>query len=413
MNKLRQKKIMIYGYGVTGQDVANVFNKENVEYFIVDDNLCEATKEQLIANGVNFYTAQEFLQNPITYDLIVKSPGIKYENELLQNVEREKIINDIEITHYLTANQDVKIVAITGTNGKTSTTSFITALLNSVGYKAFSCGNIGVSPIRILDEEPQVDFLVMELSSFQLKAINKFQADYAFFLNFAPDHLDFHPDLADYYQSKLKIIKNVPKSGKLYAGEELDLTGITVCNPVTNIPNRLTHDLKGVSRVNMNLIYQFAHDELKISEQQFIKALENEYTGLEHRCEYVGAKNGIQFYNDSKATNVESTRIALEQLDNIILLVGGSDKGEDMTNLNQYAENVKHTIAYGANQNDFTLQPIDKVPDLETAFASALKLAQVGDTILLSPASASFDQYKNYEERGKHFKQITRNYLGE
>ncbi len=413
MKKLDNKRIMIYGYGVTGQDVANVFTKKKINYFVVDDSLSIETKQKLIAQNIKFYSAQDFLKIQPEYDLIVKSPGIKYDNELLKSVPNQKIINDIEITHHLITNTKTKVVAITGTNGKTSTTSFITTLLNSVGYKAYSCGNIGISPIRVLDEQEDVDFLVMELSSFQLKAIDEFRADYAFFLNFAPDHLDFHPDLEDYYQSKLKIVKNPPKSNILYAGEQLSgINNVKVCNVTQNIPQRLTHDLKGLSLVNMNLIYQFAQ-ELDISDEQFISALENEYHGLEHRCEYVGMKSGIKFYNDSKATNVESTRIALEQLTNIILLVGGSDKGEDMTRLNQYAKNVKETIAYGANKEQFTLSPINRVDDLKAAFDYALQIAQEGDVILLSPASASFDQYKNYEQRGKYFKKLVKKHIGE
>ncbi len=412
MKKIEDKIIMIFGYGVTGQDVASVFQQKNLNYFIVDDNLTSETKDKLIKLGVKHYSTNEAITLKLDYDLIVKSPGIKYEHELIKDVNPEIIINDIEIVHYLTEQTDTKIIAITGTNGKTSTTSFITTLLRSVGYEAFSCGNIGISPLKVIAENPKVDFLVMELSSFQLKAINKFQADYAFFLNFAPDHLDFHPDITDYYQSKLKIIKNCPKSQKIYAGEELKDVTIPVCLPKDNIPKRLETNLKGLSKINMNLIYQFAK-ELKITDEQFINALDNEYNGLEHRCEYIGTKSGVKFYNDSKATNVESTRIALEQLDNIILLVGGSDKGEDLTRLNNYSQNVKLTIAYGANKEKFTLEPKLETDNLEKAFEIAIDHASSDDVILLSPACASFDQYKNYEERGKHFKEIVKNYIGE
>ncbi len=403
MKKIEDKIIMIFGYGVTGQDVASVFQQKTLNYFIVDDNLTPKTKEELTKDGIKYYSTNEAIAQKVDYDLIVKSPGIKYEHELIKDVNPEIIINDIEIVYHLTEQTDTKIVAITGTNGKTSTTSFITTLLRSVGYEAFSCGNIGISPLKVIAENPKVDFLVMELSSFQLKAINKFRADYAFFLNFAPDHLDFHPDITDYYQSKLKIIKNCPNSQKIYAGEVLEDVTIPVCLPKNNIPERLETNLKGLSKVNMNLIYQFAK-ELEISDEQFINALDNEYNGLEHRCEYIGTKSGVKFYNDSKATNVESTRIALEQLDNIILLVGGSDKGEDLTRLNNYSQNVKLTIAYGANKEKFTLEPKVETDNLENAFNIAVEHASTDDVILLSPACASFDQYKNYEERGRHFK---------
>ncbi len=408
------KKLMLLGFGVTGQDVLKTLLQKNANVCVVDDNINEATAKYLINENVKFYKTQEAVDQGVKFDYIIKSPGIKYTNPLIKGIDETKIINDIEISYYLTENTNTKIIAITGTNGKTSTTAFVTELLKTAGYNAFSCGNIGISPIRVLTENENVDYLVMELSSFQLKAIDNFKADYAFFLNFSPDHLDYHDDLADYYDSKLKVVKNVPTSKILFAGEAIkkDLIGIDVRMPIKHVPARLTADLKGLSRTNMNLIYQLSK-ELNIADETFMKALNENYHGLEHRCEYVGEKNGIKFYNDSKATNVESTRIALEQLDNVILLVGGSDKGEDLTCLNKYAQSVKQTIAYGANQDNFTMKPMDKVNDLEAALTKALKYAQSGDVVLLSPSSASYDQYKNYEERGHHFKTLVKNYLGE
>ncbi len=408
------KKIMLLGFGVTGQDVLKTLLEKKADVIVVDDNISEKTAEYLRQNQINFYTTDAAVSKQIEFDYIIKSPGIRYSNPLIKNIDQSKVINDIEISYYLTQNTDTKIIAITGTNGKTSTTSFVTELLNTAGYRAFSCGNIGISPIRILQENEKVDYLVMELSSFQLKAIDKFRADYAFFLNFSPDHLDYHDDLADYYNSKLNVVKNIPTSKLLFAGEPIKVEGLDleIKLPIDKVPERLTTNLKGLSRINMNLIYQFSK-ELKIDDATFIKALDKNYHGLEHRCEFVGEKDGIKFYNDSKATNVESTRIALEQLNNVVLLVGGSDKGEDLTRLNKYSKNVKQTIAYGANQDQFTMEPMDKAADLEMALKQALKYATAGDVVLLSPSSASYDQYNNYEERGRHFKALVKNYLGE
>lgn len=408
------EKLMLLGFGVTGQDVLKTLLQKNADVCVVDDNINEATANYLNSENVKFYTTEEATKQNVKFDYVIKSPGIRYTNPIIKGLDNRKIINDIEISYYLTENTDTKIVAITGTNGKTSTTSFVTELLRTAGYNAFSCGNIGISPIRVLTENKNVDFLVMELSSFQLKAVDKFTADYAFFLNFSPDHLDYHEDLADYYNSKLNVVKNVPTSKILFAGEKIEqeLPGIEIKLPLDQVPERLTTNLKGLSRTNMNLIYQFSK-ELNIDDTTFIKTLDENYHGLEHRCEYIGEKNGIKFYNDSKATNVESTRIALEQLDNVILLVGGSDKGEDLTRLNQYAKSVKQTIAYGANQDNFTMEPMDKVTDLAQALTKALEYAKSGDVVLLSPSSASYDQYKNYEERGRHFKTLVKNYIGE
>ncbi len=414
MNILTNKKIMLLGFGVTGRDVLQALLPKKLNICVVDDNINDEQKQFLTENNVAYYTGDEAVTNQVKFDLVIKSPGVRYNHPLLTGVDHGRIINDIEIAYLLIQDTDTKIIAITGTNGKTSTTSFTTALLNACGYKAFSCGNIGISPIRILSENEQVDFLVMELSSFQLKAVDTFKADYAFFLNFSPDHLDYHDDLADYFNSKMNIVKNMPVSKKLYIGEALELNNkeLEIVLPTANIPSRLTSDLKGVSKNNMNIIYQFAKD-LGISDDDFINALDNHYNGLEHRCEFVLEYDGVKYYNDSKATNVESTRIALEQLNNVILLVGGSDKGEDLSRLNQYASNVKRTIAYGANRDQFTIDHLTKVETLAQALSEAQSEAQAGDVILLSPASASYDQYKNYEERGQHFKQLVLEYTGE
>lgn len=414
MNILLNKKIMLLGYGVTGKDVLKALLKKDFDLFVVDDNINPTEQEFLRENNIKFYTGQEAESQNVSFDLVIKSPGVRYNHPLLVNIDTCKIINDIEIAYFLVKDTETKIIAITGTNGKTSTTSFITSLLNSTGYKAFSCGNIGVSPIRVLSENENVDFLVMELSSFQLKAVNQFKADYAFFLNFSPDHLDYHDSLEDYLMSKLKIIKNIPGSNTIYMGEKMQINNdeIQIVTPTSEIPERLLGDLKGLSKNNMNIIYQFAKS-LNITDEQFISALDNDYQGLEHRCEFVKEHQQIQYYNDSKATNVESTRIALEQLDNVILLVGGSDKGEDLSQLNKYAKNIKHAIAYGANRDQFSLQNMTKVETLEQALVQAQNLATNGDVILLSPASASYDQYKNYEQRGQHFKQLVHEHTGE
>ncbi len=414
MNILMNKQIMLLGYGVTGKDVLKALLQKSLNLVVVDDNINDTEKEYLTKNNVKYMTGQEAIDTKLAFDIVIKSPGIRYNHPLLQDVDHSKIINDIEIAYFLVKDTETKIVAITGTNGKTSTTSFITALLKSKGYNAFSCGNIGVSPIRVLSENENVDFLVMELSSFQLKAIDAFKADYAFFLNFSPDHLDYHDDLADYFNSKMKIIKNTPVSQKIYLGEKVDFEAdmVNVVLPTTDIPERLTTNLKGLSKNNMNVIYQFAK-EIGMSNEDVIDALDNHYNGLEHRCEFVTEYEGVSYYNDSKATNVESTKIALEQLENVILLVGGSDKGEDLTRLNQYAENVKYAIAYGANRDQFTLENLSKVETLSEALVKAQSLATEGDVILLSPSSASYDQYKNYEERGRHFKQLVHEYTGE
>lgn len=415
MKNLKDKNVLVLGLGVTGKDVISTLEANGITCTIVDDNVSLDDRLSLTSKGHVVFTGTEYDEQFYPVDYIIKSPGIRYTHKVLLQNPTAKVINDIEIAGMLCENTDIKIIAITGTNGKTSTTTFMTELLKNAGYKAFSCGNIGVSPLRILQEEEEIDFLVMELSSFQLKAIDKFTTDYAFFLNFAPDHLDFHDDLQDYFESKKRIALNAPKSGYGFAAKELEFKGegFTILTEQIELDETKLTDLKGLNPTNVRLIAQFCK-VANISEEILYDTLENKYQGLEHRCEFICEHDNVKYFNDSKATNVESTRVALEQLPNIILLCGGSDKGEDMSRLANYDANVKHVIAYGANQDDFKFfNNLIQVENLEQATDKAISLAKAGDTVLLSPASASFDQYKNYEERGRHFKQLVKAKLGE
>lgn len=403
-----EKKVVVLGLGVTGFDVLYTFKKFNNKIIIVDDNINEETALKLKSDGFSYFTTEEMLKSNIEIIMIVKSPGIRYNHPLIVNNPTTKIVNDIEMAYVLIANTNIKIVAVTGTNGKTSTTTFITQLLNNAGYKAFSCGNIGVSPLKVLREEEKIDYLVMELSSFQLKAVDRFTPDYAFLLNIEPDHLDYHDDINEYIECKHKIVERGTKSNYFFINENLKFKAknLTLLKNDFEMPEDLTPYLSGLNLENLKLVYQFAK-VINISYETFMKTIKKTYSGLEHRCEFVKTINGVNYINDSKATNVAASSFAVQQYKNVILIVGGYDKKEDLTLLKPFLGNVKACVSYGANRKEFRfIEGVIETNDLQEAVLKAQSLSVSGDTILFSPCSASYDQYANFEARGNHFKEI-------
>jgi UDP-N-acetylmuramoylalanine--D-glutamate ligase len=402
LNKFNNKSILILGYGVTGQDVYAAIGNNNTIY-IVDDNNYEIESVQKI------YCSKSFIDMEIKLDFIIKSPGIRYDNPVILAYNKTPIINDVEVAYEVIKQRSIKTIAITGTNGKTSTTTFITSLLNNAGYNAFSCGNIGISPLRILKENECIDFLVLELSSFQLKAITSFTPDFAVFMNFTPDHLDYHENLEDYYHSKLNIFYNNNQDMKIYLGNNIEYVSAfdNIRYPKTDLSEKIRSSIHGIYYENIELIYPLAMD-LGITDEQIIDTLKNKFPVLPHRMEYIATVNGVVYINDSKATNVVATSVALKQYKNIILITGGYDKKEDIKTLGNYLSNVKKLICYGENKSQFIglLEETIAVNTLNEALVVANDNAIEGDTILLSPASASYDMFKNYEERGNLFRKL-------
>jgi UDP-N-acetylmuramoylalanine--D-glutamate ligase len=305
LTKFSNKNILLLGYGVTGQDVFNIIDSQNNVY-IVDD------KAQRAENTQPILTTLDFLSMDVKIDYIVKSPGIRYDNPILTQYHDCPIINDIEIAFEVIKARNISTIAITGTNGKTSTTTFITALLNNIGYKAFSCGNIGISPLRILSENENIDYLVIELSSFQLKAISSFTPDYAIFMNFTPDHLDYHESIDDYFEAKLNIFKNNNADMHIYLGSNIKYTSPyeNIKYAETELSEKLRNSINGIYYENIALIYPLALD-LGITEEKIIDTLINKFTPLPHRMELISTLNGVMYVNDSKATNVDAASVAL------------------------------------------------------------------------------------------------------
>lgn len=413
---LDKQKILILGLGITGFETALSLEEYKNNIIIVENNPNNENYKLLIKKGFKIIDEKEFIDNKIIVDIILKSPGIKFNHPILVSTNA-KIINDIELAYLFIKEQKLKtkIIAITGTNGKTSVTLFLEQLLQNANYKVQVAGNIGLSPLTILNVITDLDYLILELSSFQLKTIQKFQPYASFITNITPDHLNYHESFDDYVNSKLKIFSNQSENEKLYVKNKVYLKYLQnkEIKPqiiMNNVPKDIKEQIGECNLASLNynnalLCYLFAQTE-EISFEVFLKTIKSIGT-FEHRVEYITEINGIKYYNDSKATNLPAMKEALNKLENIILLVGGASKNEDLTEFNNYLTNVKTVIAYGQNAAEFKSPKIVKtVRTLDEAFNLAHDYAQKGDVVLLSPASASFDQYADYKKRGEHFKQL-------
>lgn len=401
------KTLLLLGFGASNQSVYNYLSnhhKQDVLMMVVDDNLDQEKQDQLTSEGIGCFSGSQFLASDVTPDCIIKSPGINFEHPILRKFEDIPTINDIELTYQIINGSNTKIIGITGTNGKTSTSMLLNNALQKAGYNSFVCGNVGILPLDIIDNNDNIDFLVMELSSFQLASIKDFACNIAIILNISPDHLDYHHTFGDYVNAKMNILKNLDNMELIVSGTSHLPTNF----PVVYIKEGMDNYNNSISPLNVAIIRSVL-EYLNIDQKVLTTMLENKEFILEHRNEYVDNIDGVTYINDSKATNVGATINALEQYENVYLIVGGSNKDEDMHPLGGFLDNVKQVVAYGENKLDFEFIPgIIIVNTLKEAIKVCHKLASVGDIVLLSPASASLDQFKNYQHRGDKFKQIVK-----
>lgn len=402
ISSLDNKKIAILGFGVTGQEVYKALGK-SYDITIVNNTPVD---------GFETVTAESVIDNGQDFDVIIKSPGVPYSNPLL-TYSKASVTNDIELSYELIKDMklNTKIVAVTGTNGKTTTTQFISDVLNAAGNKAIACGNIGQSPLYVLYTSLTVDYLVMELSSYQLKQVDKFHPDFGLFLNISPDHIDYHGNFEDYINSKCKLFTNMTNSDGLV----LDYEMVTNHTEI-EWPQFATYGVDGdrlaqistvaMPKQNYTLIFDLL-TKLGIADEFIIQSINN-FKGLEHRLELVDSNYPFKVINDSKATNVNATNVAISNLNKpTTLIVGGSEKVEDYTLLDYQNQYIKHVVAYGATRELFNFIPnVIKIENFEQAVNNAISITGADEILLLSPACASFDQHKSYVHRGVQFKQI-------
>lgn len=442
------KKLVILGGGESGVGAAILGKQQGYDVFVSDAGAIKPNyKADLQQHAIAFEELQHSEDRILAADEIMKSPGIPEKNEMVKKIRARGIpvISEIELAYRFKG--DSKIIAITGSNGKSTTTSLIWHICKQAGWDCALVGNIGYSFARQVAESPKALY-VAEISSFQLDDIKTFRPDIAVLLNITEDHLDrYDYKFEKYIFSKFRIIEN-QLAGDYFiycADDEVIVNYLKNITPITNpLPFSMKQEIKKggnikgdqmmirvqEERVSMS-IYDFAlkgkHNQyntmaagiaaatLGIRKEKIREAVKT-FESLEHRMEHVATVRGVEFINDSKATNVNSTWYALESMEKpTILILGGVDKGNDYTLIEDLVkEKVKAIICMGIDNikiHEAFESVVPSMVDVQSAaeaVQAAFQLAAKGDVVLLSPACASFDLFKNYEDRGDQFKQAVR-----
>jgi UDP-N-acetylmuramoylalanine--D-glutamate ligase len=442
------KKIVILGAGESGAGSAVLAQKHGFDVFVSDNSAIKEHYREILKNHmIRWEEGSHNEKIVLSADEVIKSPGIP-ENAPIMTLIREKGIPVISEIEFAGRYAGGKKICITGSNGKTTVTNLIYHMLRKAGMNAAMTGNVGNS-FAMAVAEGSYDYYVIELSSFQLDGVYEFKADVAILMNITPDHLDrYGYKLQNYIDSKFRITRNQTKSDYLiywdgdpiirselskrqygmtllpFSDEKTEGMAAYVENNelILDYPNKTRlmtiHELalKGRHNTYNSMAAAIAGKVLSIRKDEIRESLAD-FQGVEHRLEPVITVCGINFINDSKATNVNSTWYAIECMENnIIWIVGGIDKGNDYSELFPVVrKKVKAIVCLGKDNRKIVEAFKDKVPtivettSMEEAVRSSYYLAKKGETVLLSPACASFDLFKNYEDRGRQFKMAVRN----
>lgn len=436
------ERIVVLGGGESGAGSAVLAKVKGFDVFLSDMGAIAPKYKQLLEQyGIPFEEGGHTEELILSADRVVKSPGIPDKAPMVVKLREQvtPVISEIEFAGEFT---NARTICITGSNGKTTTTTLIYRILLGAGYNVGLGGNIGES-FALSVATHDYDWYVLELSSFQLDGVNNFRADIGVLMNITPDHLDrYDYNLQNYVDSKFRIIRNQrPEDTFIYSGDD----------PLT-IANLGRHDLPMKQRVfsakKGEAAARYDHGCIEVSSdgtslsynmnELKIKGLHNAYnamaaslaaiaagvpaeniysalksfTGVEHRLETVGFVDGAQYINDSKATNVDSAWYALESMTRpVVWIAGGTDKGNDYSALYELTPKIKALVCMGVDNEKLKeafkgrIENIVDAHNFEEAMAASRELAGKGDVVLLSPACASFDLFKNYEDRGHRFKE--------
>ena len=430
------KKIFVFGMARSGYEVSKLLAHYNNEIILVDKKEQEKEKiKELEDLNIKVYIdedASKYLDE--TFDYVIKNPGISNEHELVKKAESLgiSVINEIEVAYHFLPK--VKLICVTGSNGKTTTTTIIYNMIKRYTSNVHMCGNMGIPLSKMIKDIKDNDILVMEISSQQLNNFKDFKPDIAVLTNLIPVHIDFFGNYENYKNIKKRIFKN------------FDEKSLAILNLENEDVVELTKDIKGrkeyfSSKKKTDCYYEnnalyYKNEKVIETKDILVKGMHNyenimcailvmkelgisnqiicdelkEFKGVEHRIEFVKELNNRKFYNDSKATNTVSTKIALDSFNTpTILIMGGLDRGHSFDELDDHLKNVKYIICYGQTKERIKAwSKVDckVVENLEEATKKAYELSEPGDTILLSPACASWDQFNSFEERGTLFKEV-------
>lgn len=447
MNEFKGKQILVLGAGISGISVAEILQHLGASVILNDAKTEEAigkNLDYLKQQGVTLALGKQSEDLLAGLDIVVLSPGISIYNPLVEAASARGIavMSEIEVAYRLCP---APIVAITGTNGKTTTTTLVGEMLKSAGRDVVVGGNIGLALSHEVKDISKSGVVVAEISSFQLEGASRFRPHVAVVLNLTPDHIDRHRTMENYQNMKERIFVNQTDSDYtvlnyddavvrsmsartaaqvVYFSRQQELPSgvflrdgiITIKWHEETIPVCSVHDMKifGAHNIENALAACACAYFAGVSSTHMAQVLKT-FTGVEHRIEPVATINGVAYYNDSKATNPESSIKALEAFPgNIILIAGGRDKNTDLTEfMILVKEKVDHLILLGEAKNRFRqaaqlqkVGSIHEVESLEEGVKLANRLATPPQVVLLSPACASYDMFKNYEERGRTFKEL-------
>jgi len=438
MNNRRYKnqKVAIVGAGLSGSAAALLLASEGAQVTVLDSaedkNLLKSTLDNLRAHDVRVICGPAADHDSSEYQWVVLSPGIDPASPLGRNFSSRKVetISEVELGWRFC---EMPVIAVTGTNGKTTTTELLAQMLNACGQRTIACGNIGKPLSEVAREKQLFDVLTVEVSSFQLEAIRTFRPSISLWLNFAPDHLDRYRSVADYRAAKLRIFENQT---------EQDVAVVNAAEALPKIrPRRITfsaYSNRADFRLSEGAIIYENQPVLRLSDTklrglhnienlmatlavgvarglafaQMVPAL-HDYEPRPHRCEFVRELDGVEYVNDSKATNLDAVEKALAaQTKPMVLIAGGKDKGLTFDPLRSLVkEKVKSAVLIGEMAPSIKRSWDGAVNcDLAISLADAVErargLARPGDVVLFSPGTSSFDMFKSYSDRGDQFRAL-------
>jgi UDP-N-acetylmuramoylalanine--D-glutamate ligase len=445
---MNEKLIVVLGGGESGVGTAILAKKMGFKVFLSDSGIIkDKYRDILNSHNINFEENSHTKDIILKADEVVKSPGIPDTSLIVQELKEKgtSIISEIEFASRYTS---AKLICVTGSNGKTTTVNLIYHILKSAGLNVGLCGNVGNS-FALQVAEKDFDYYVLELSSFQLEGLIEFRADIAVLLNITTDHLDrYNNDMQEYINAKMRIIRNQRVNDSFIYWEDDPIVTREIeklkpevtCYPFGEFKKEHTVGytengklfintkgnmfnmelellaLEGMHNVYNSLASGIVAKLMDITDDQLRISL-SDFQGVPHRLEKVATVRGVQYINDSKATNVNSCWYALKSMrSKTVLILGGTDKGNDYSEIDDLVRSKARALIFLGKDNsklhtffDGKVEEIRDASSMKEAVDLAYKLAQRGDVVLLSPCCASFDLFKNYEDRGDQFKECVRN----
>ncbi len=436
--RFQNQKVLVLGLAKSGESAARLLAKLGAIVTVNDGKPFEENQaaQSLLEDGIKVVCGSHPLELlDEDFALMIKNPGIPYSNPMVIRAQEKTIpiLTEVELAYLVS---EAPIIGITGSNGKTTTTTMIAEVLNHASQTARLSGNIGFPASSVAQEMGQDETLVMELSSFQLMGIDQFRPHIAVITNLVPTHLDYHGDFDSYVEAKWQIQKNMTEEDFIVLNFNQDLSKYWAAQTQATIVPFSTEEVVNGAYLLEGILY-FREEAILREDELGVPGLHNvenalatiavaklsgvdnatireslmHFSGVRHRLQYVAEIAGVTFYNDSKSTNILATQKALSGFNNaqVILIAGGLDRGNDFDDLVPDIKGLKHMVILGESAPrmiaaaEMAGVPYTKAVDIADASQKAFALASSGDIVLLSPANASWDMYANFEVRGDVF----------